>query len=410
MAARILVEGEPDHRKYQMITWGIGILLVILIAFAYVDTGFIEVGGNKYNLSMIRINKAIAFAIAILGLQVVVGFTGQLALGQSFFFGMGSYITAWLVADQSWPYLLTLGVVVPACFIVGMIMGIPALRVKGLYLALITLGMAAVFPSIVKLNKLSPYTGGSGGKPTSESKLVAPEWLPLDGTAETLQKIPVLGTFFGDGPLSDREETRMWKFILFVLVAAVCFWLVSNLIRSRPGRAMRAVRDNETGAAVSGINLAQTKTLAFGVASALGGVGGTVYVMEIGIASPDDFTQLVAINLIVGLVVGGVGTLSGAVVGGLVIVLIPDWASSTGNVAFVPERWLQGPTGTLLLGALLVLLTFILPGGIVAGFRRLKARFVRVIPARPDIPALLGGAPIAAVDHGSSGEQEAAGE
>ncbi len=393
-----------------MITWGIGILLVILIAFAYVDTGFIEIGGNKYNLSMIRINKAISFAIAILGLQVIVGFTGQLALGQSFFFGMGAYITAWLVADQSWPYLLTLGVVVPACFVVGMILGIPALRVKGLYLALITLGMAAVFPSIVKLNKLAPYTGGSGGKSTSESKLVAPEWLPLDGTAEALQKIPVLGSFFGDGPLSDREEARMWKFILFMLVAAVCFWLVSNLIKSRPGRAMRAVRDNETGAAVSGINLAQTKTLAFGVASALGGVGGTIYEMEIGIASPDDFTQLVAINLIVGLVVGGVGTLSGAVVGGFVIVLVPDWASSTESVAFAPERWLQGPTGTLLLGALLILLTFILPGGIVAGFRRWKARFVRVVPARPDIPTFSGGAPIKAFDHAASSDEDGAGE
>lgn len=184
----------------------------------------------------------------------------------------------------------------------------------------------------------------------------------------------------------------MWKFILFVIVASVCFWLVNNLIKSRPGRAMRAIRDNETGAAVSGINLARNKTLAFGVASALGGVGGVVYVMEIGIASPDDFTQILAINLIVGLVVGGVGTLSGAVVGGLVIVLVPDWSSSTEQVAFVPERWLQGPTGTLILGVLLIILTFVLPGGIVAGFRRWKARLIRVIPQAPaGIPAMAGG-------------------
>ena len=93
---------------------------------------------------------------------------------------------------------------------------------------------------------------------------------------------------------------------------------------------------------MSGINLAATKTISFGVASALGGIGGTIYVAEVGIASPDDFSSLVAIYLIVGLVVGGVGTLEGAVIGGLVYALIPDWASSTQSIAFVPERWLQG--------------------------------------------------------------------
>ena len=113
---------------------------------------------------------------------------------------------------------------------------------------------------------------------------------------------------------------------------------------------MRAVRDNETSAAVSGINLAATKTISFGIASALGGIGGAIYVAEVGIASPDDFSSLVAIYLIVGLVVGGVGTLEGAIVGGLVYALVPDWASSTQSIAFVPERWLQGPTGSLILG------------------------------------------------------------
>jgi branched-chain amino acid transport system permease protein len=116
------------------------------------------------------------------------------------------------------------------------------------------------------------------------------------------------------------------------------------------------------------------------LASALGGVAGTVYVMEIGIASPDDFTQLLAINFIVGLVLGGVGTLSGAVIGGLAITLIPDWSSSTTSVAFVPERWLQGPTGTLFLGISLIAITFFLPGGIIAGIRRLWFRVVRITP------------------------------
>jgi branched-chain amino acid transport system permease protein len=402
MATKYILAGTPQHRTWKLLTWGLFFLVVILVAFAYVDTGFIEIGGNKYNLSMIRLNKALAFAVAILGLQVVIGFTGQVALGQSFFVGTGAYLTAWLVADHQWPYLLTLAVVVPACFLIGMILGLPALRIRGLYLALVTLGMAAVFPSIVKLNSLSEYTGGSGGKSTSESSLESPSWATdvFNGIAGVLQEIPWLGQYFGEGDLSSRDADRMWVFILFSIVAAICFWLIANLVRSRPGRAMRAIRDNETGAAVSGINLSMTKTMAFGVSSALGGVAGTMYVMEVGIASPDDFTQLLAINLIVGLVVGGVGTLSGAVVGGLVVVFIPDWASSTESVAFVPERWLQGPTGGFILGVMLIALTFVLPGGIVSGFRKLRARFVQVVPRPPDgsIPpafaaAMAGAAP-----------------
>ncbi|MEQ8438257.1 MAG: branched-chain amino acid ABC transporter permease [Ilumatobacter fluminis] len=406
MATKYILAGTSQHKVWKYATWGLFILLVILVAFAYVDTGSIEIGDNKYNLSMIRIAKAVSFGIAILGLQCVVGFTGQVALGQSFFVGTGAYLTAWLVADHQWPYLLTLVVVIPFCFLIGMILGLPALRIKGLYLALITLGMAAVFPSIVKLDSLSEQTGGSGGKSTSESKLESPEWATsiFDGIAGVLQQIPFFGQYFGDGDLSSREADRMWKFLLFMIVASICFWLVNNLIKSRPGRAMRAIRDNETGAAVSGVDLAMTKTLAFGVSSALGGVAGTIYVMEVGIASPDDFTQLLAINLIVGLVVGGVGTLSGAVVGGLVVVLIPDWAASTESVAGVPERWLQGPTGGFLLGVMLIALTFVLPGGIVAGFRKLRARFVQVVPRPPDgsIPAAFAAATAGATTSGEA--------
>lgn len=381
-----ILAGSPQHRTYKILTWSLFVLLVVLVAFAYVDVGAITISGNTYNISLIRLNKAIAFAVAILGLQVVVGYTGQLALGQSFFFGMGGYISAWLVADHGWSVFLTLLVAVPACFVVGVLFGLPALRIKGLYLALVTLGMAAVFPSLVKLEVFDTYTNGSGGK-LADPHLEAPGWVPFDQIAEFLQGIPLFGQYFGDGPLPSSQEERLWKFTLFMIVAAVCFWLVANLIQSRPGRAMRAIRDNETGAAVSGVDLARTKALSFGVASALGGVGGVIYVAELGIASPDDFTQLVAINFIVGLVVGGVGTLSGAVVGGLVIAMVPDWASGTESMGFIPDRWLQGPTGGVMLGAMLILLTFFLSGGIVAGARRLKARIVQIVPQPPGGPS-----------------------
>ena len=112
MATKYILAGTQQHRIWKYATWGLFIVVVMLVAFAYVDTGTIDIGDNSYNLSMIRIAKAVSFGVAILGLQCVVGFTGQVALGQSFFVGTGAYITAWLVADHQWPYLLTL-VVVP---------------------------------------------------------------------------------------------------------------------------------------------------------------------------------------------------------------------------------------------------------------------------------------------------------
>lgn len=378
-----LQEGTTAQRTYKWVGVALGLLALVLVAFAFNDTGRIELFDNNYTIGLGRITKAVSFIVAVLGLQIVAGFTGQLSLGQGFFFGVGAYISAILVADYNWSYFSTLLVVVPVCFLLGMVFGIPALRISGLYLALVTLGLAAVLPSIVQLKQVAVYTNGAGGKVVT-SKLVAPDWLPLDGVANVLQGIPLFGDWFGDGDLSNGEKEKIWVFMLMVGIALVCFKMTSNLIQSRPGRALRAIRDNETSAAVTGMNLALYKTLAFGVASALGGVGGMIYVTETGIASPNDFTQLLSILFIVGLVVGGVGTLSGAVVGGLVIVFVPDWASSTQSLPGVPDKWLDGPTGNLILGLLLILLTFVLPGGVVSGMRRIKARIVRIVPQAPD--------------------------
>jgi branched-chain amino acid transport system permease protein len=398
MAARVrLIEGTTAHRTYRWVSWTLWVLLIVLVGFAYADVGQISIGENDYSLSLIRLNKAIAFMIAILGLQVVVGFTGQIALGQSFFVGTGAYTAAYLVQDHDWPWLLTLVVIIPFCFVLGMILGLPALRIRGLYLALLTLGLAAIFPSIVQLDELFDITNGAGGK-FVDSAIVAPTWMPFDEIAGFLQDLPLIGQYFGEGDLVQRDADRLWKYFLFVVLAWICFWLVGNLVKSRPGRAIRAIRDNETSAAVSGINLAWNKTMAFGVASALGGVAGMVYVAELGIASPNDFTQLLAINFIVGLVVGGVGTLPGAVVGGLVIALVPDWASSTTSAGFVPERYLSGPTGTFLLGVILIALMFVLPGGIVSGSRAIKARIVQVVPVPPVAPTAGQASPDTTVD------------
>ena len=383
----VFTQGTSSYRTYKFVGFALLALLIFIVAFAYNDTGSITLLDNDYKLSITRVTKSISFMVAILGLQVVAGFTGQLSLGQGFFFGTGAYISAWLVADHDWAWFTSLIVVIPVCFLFGLLFGIPALRIKGLYLALVTLGLAAIFPSLIKLDVLLPYTGGAAGKQV-DSDFIPPSWLPLDGIVDALHGLPLIGQYFGEGDgLSSKEEQRVWTFFLMVILALICFKMVSNLIKSRPGRAIRAVRDNETSAAVNGMSLSFHKTMSFGVASALGGVGGMIYVAELGIASEGDFTQLISILFIVGMVVGGVGTLSGAVIGGLVIAFVPDWASSTQNLPGVPERWLQGPTGGLILGIGLIVVTFVLPGGVVAGVRKIRGRFVQVLPQRP---ALLG--------------------
>lgn len=381
----LFTQGTGSYRAYKFAGFAILTLLIFIVAFAYNDTGSITLLDNDYKISVTRVTKSISFMVAILGLQVVAGFTGQLSLGQGFFFGTGAYVSAYLVADQDWAWFTSLLIVIPVCFLIGLLFGIPALRIKGLYLALVTLGMAAVFPSLIKLDFLIDYTGGAAGKQV-DSDFIPPSWLPLDGIVDALHSIPLIGQYFGEGEgLSSKEEQRVWTFFLMTILALICFKMVSNLIKSRPGRAMRAIRDNETSAAVNGMSLAFHKTMSFGVASALGGVGGMIYVAELGIASEGDFTQLISILFVVGMVVGGVGTLSGAVVGGLVIAFVPDWASSTQNLPGVPERWLQGPTGGLILGVGLIVVTFVLPGGIIAGVRKIRGRFVQVLPETPQL-------------------------
>lgn len=378
MSATVLREGSSAHRTYRIVGWGLFVLLVALAPFWAVHTPALSIGESSYTFALGNLNHAVAYMVGVLGLGLLIGFNGQISLGNSFFMGVGAYLTATLVVENNWPYLLTLVVVLPVTFVIGMLVGIPALRIKGLYLALTTLGLAAVFPALVRLDQVRERTGGANGKRIT-SDLDAPSWLPLEPIAEALAAIPLVGEWaFGEGRLGGRDEGAVWVYLLLVVLAAAAFWVVRNLIYSRPGRSIIAIRDNETGAAVSGVHLAKVKTLTFGTSAALGGLSGTMYAMAIGFVAPDVFGINLAIFLVVGLVVGGVGTLSGAVIGGIVIIFVPLWASQVASVPGVPERFLRGPTGTFFLGLLLIVLTFFLPGGIVYGFRKLRARLVTV--------------------------------
>jgi len=379
---RAVTEGTTAHRVYRYVPWAIFAFVVLTAPFWAVHTPSFDLGDSTLTFSIGNLNHAVAYMVGVLGLGILVGYNGQISLGNSFFMGIGGYVTATLVVDDGWSYLATLVVVLPVCFLIGMLVGLPALRIRGLYLALTTLGLAAVFPSIVRMDQLRDRTGGANGKRIS-SDLDAPDWLPIEAISDVLAGIPVLGDWiYGEGGVDGRDADAVWVYLLLAAMAGAAFWVARNLIYSRPGRSIIAIRDNETGAAVSGVNVPMTKTLTFGFSAMLGGLSGTMYAMAIGFVAPDVFGINLAIFLIVGLVVGGVGTLSGAVIGGLVIVFVPVWASQIESVPGVPERFLRGPTGTFFLGVLLIVLTFFLPGGIVYGARKIRARFVQVVPPR----------------------------
>jgi branched-chain amino acid transport system permease protein len=238
------------------------------------------------------------------------------------------------------------------------VLGLPALRISGLYLALVTLALALAFPSIVKMDQLSALTGGTNGK-LAFIPWQTPGWFPVGVT------------------------DAGWALISLAVIAALLFWLASNALRSRAGRAVVALRDNETGAAVSGVHPATWKTGTFAVSSAYAALGGSMMMLAVPIVGPESGGFLVAITLVSGMVLGGAGTVSGAVVGALAIVWLPELSKSwAGSLPLLDEG-----DGAILSGGiyglLLIVVVFVMPGGVVSFVRKVRSRFVRFVPALP---------------------------
>jgi branched-chain amino acid transport system permease protein len=343
-------EGSREHRRYQIITWGL--FAILAIALPYILTavfGEFQVG---------RLNRALYLSVAILGLNLVVGYSGLIALGHSAFIGIGAFMTTTLIMDHGWDYWMTIPVSMGAAFLIGVLFGIPALRIRGLYLALLTIAFAAVFPTIVKLDKwgIADRTGGVNGR-NIEEKMVAPGWvssiLRIDNTP---------------------DQQAIYRYFVIATLTALAFWLTRNFVKGRPGRAMIAIRDNETGAAVSGVNLSLYKTVTFGISAALGGLAGVMWTMNTAFVGEQDFGFApLAIPLLVGLVIGGVATLEGGLIGALVFVFVGEFTRS-----FDLDILSQA-----LFGVILILVTFFAPSGLAGFWRMVKARVVRVVPQPP---------------------------
>src|SRR6185295_656066 len=318
------------------------------------------------NFSAIRWAIAVTLAVAILGLNIVTGYSGQISIGHSAFFGIGAYTTMILIADHGWPFLATLPVAGALGFLVGAVIGVPALRIRGLYLSLITLGLALAFPAVVKSDNFfgvdfASITGGSNGKVISSCDFTTkhgfhwnpPSWAPNGWT------------------------TNDWVFTTVFVIAIILFVLTSNLIRSSVGRGMIAMRDNETGAAVSGVYPAQYKVLAFATSALVTSIGGGCFALASTTIGPDTFGLQRSIEFIAGLVIGGVATILGPAIGGALVEFLPYWAFDV-NWPIIGR--LDGPEAGVLYGLLLILIVFFMPGGIVWGLRVLRSKFLLVVP------------------------------
>jgi len=302
------------------------------------------------------------YLIALLGLNVLTGYTGQISLGHGAFMAIGGYTTAILMAGNEQfggplggglkdVWTLPFAALVAGLF--GFAFGLPALRLSGLYLALATFAFAVAMPSAVK--RFEEWTGGGSG-------------INLFGTPELTGSLTNVELFGWELTFND------WLYYLTWTVALLAFAVAWLILRGRTGRAFRAVRDSEIAAVSSGVSLARYKTLAFGISAAYAGVAGGLFAIANTFVNPDTFPIALSIFLLVGVVVGGLGALSGLVVGAIVIQFLPLWAQGEDLGALLPDRIIaetQKPGGpAIVYGVVLVLVMFVIPNGVSGLFHR----------------------------------------
>lgn len=276
------------------------------------------------NFIIFQMTMVLIYAVAILALNLLTGGSGQFSLGQSAFYAVGAYTAGILMENFGVNYALTLPAAAIVCFIFGFLFGFPALRLSGVYLALATFALAVAMPQLLKLGVIEHWTGGVQGLVITKP----------------------------DAPFGLQMSQDMWLYYFTLFVSTVIYVLSINLLRSRSGRAMMAIRDNQIAASAMGIDLPLYKTLAFGISAAFTGIAGALGAIVVQFVAPDSFTIQLAIAIFVGMVVGGVGWLPGSLIGAAFIVFVP-------NIAEGISKGLSGAVfGIILFGVI-----FLMPHG-----------------------------------------------
>ncbi|HST67041.1 MAG TPA: branched-chain amino acid ABC transporter permease [Mycobacteriales bacterium] len=310
-------------------------LLLRRAAITALVVGLLAVPQFASPFTNLQLTLVLVYGVAILGLDVLVGRTGQVSLGQSAFLGLGAYGAAYAF-DRGWGPVAALALAVVLSGVVAVLAAIPAVRLKGFAFGIITLALP-VF-GVPLANRLADLTGGSQG----------------------------LGVVATTVPAWTGQADDQWRLYLVAVVAAVVFWVVRNLLDGRLGRALAATRVNEAMATATGVAVHRHKVFAFAIAGLCGGVAGWLYLVAVQFVSPAVLQLNLSVSLLVALVVGGVRSPLGCLLGAAFFVLVPDL---TDDIS--PGR------SYLINGICLLLVLFFFPGGLAGALRRLLGRLRR---------------------------------
>ena len=304
------------------------------------------------NYRVFQLTLVLAYAIALLGLNMLTGYNGQISLGHGAFYAIGAYTAAILMDKLGLPYWATIPIAGAVCFVVGFLFGLPALRLEGLYLALATFALGVAMPQILKHEGLAHWTGGSQG--VVIVKPDAPAWSGL--------------------------SQDQWLYF-FTLAWVVVFFVVGwNLLRGRIGRAMVAIRDQPIAAQAMGVNTSLVKSLTFGVSALYTGAAGALGAIAVQFVAPDSFNIFLSITLLVGVVIGGLASISGAFFGAVFIQFIPNIAAQISKAA----PW-------AIYGVVLIAFMYAMPSGVAGLLRVARARWAgrqRPVSAIDPIPSI----------------------
>jgi branched-chain amino acid transport system permease protein len=315
-------------------------------------TGFVALAILLFGLPFVlsdyhtfQATQVIVYAIALLGLNLLIGYNGQISLGHGAFYAIGAYTTAILVTKVGMPYWVTVPISGVLCLVVGFLFGLPALRLEGLYLALPTFALAVATPQLLNYQRVAPLTGG------------------------------VQGIMFDkpDSPLLPLDQDQ-WLYF-FCLVVAIPLYIIGwNLLRARTGRAIVAIRDHAMAAGAMGIDNAFYKTATFGVSAMYAGIAGALGAIVTQFVAPDSFPIFLSLSFLVGIVVGGVASIPGAAIGAVFIEFVPNVASAISDAA----PW-------AVYGVVLIAAMYLMPQGVAGVCRvlgkRLETRSRTATPA-----------------------------
>ena len=283
-----------------------------------------------------QLTMVLAYALALLGLNLLVGFNGQISLGHGAFFALGAYTAAMLMEHAGWPYWATIPAAALAGGIVGYLFGLPALKLDGVYLAMATFALGVVTPQLLKYKGLETWTGGSQG----------------------------LVLFKPDAPFGLPLDPDQWLYFFCLGVAITMFAVAHNLLRGAMGLSLMAVRDHPIASEAMGVNNARIKSITFGISALYTSVGGALSAIVVQFVAPDSFNVFLSITLLVGAVVGGLSSLSGAMFGAVFIQFVPRFAELVSKAA----PW-------AVYGAILLVLMLLWPTGVAGGIARLRTWF-----------------------------------